>query len=833
MKIFFYLSLITIFFGSQQNVNAQVAPGGVASPKLWLKANAGVLNASSNPAASGDAVATWDDQSTNGNNATSGSAPTYFYSAAQHVNYNPFVQFGATNVMNLSNLGLGGKTSVAFFGVSGINYLLNAQSNAISDIVQFFCPTGPGNLVNNFSGSAYGNANGSYAGFGTSSVAVNMGWRDAAGSMLAGINGKIISTKTDAQTHPYVSNNLQIGLDRSHTSSSSGPLTELIAYDRALSDSELLQVTSYLCIKYGSYMTADRNGNGTFGEVVAGTTDVREGDYLASNGAVIWRDPVAPATYRFYTTGIGRDDNSGLNQKQSQSTITSGPGKVAMGLGTIAATNAANTNSFTNDKSFLIWADNGSNTTINTAGTTFTFNGSSANKRMNRIWRVQNTGVYQTIAIQVPTSAVGVTTTPPDGTCTKYAIIYSTDPTFATGVTAAVLTTSGSNYTVSHKFPQGETYFTFAKLIQQAPGAVYLPMTNTTATFNSTCTNAPGWKYYYYDAAQTQKAFAINWNGNTEPGGINAVVTYNGGGAYTKTNAVTGKQCNIMGRLLEILPAGGSYTVNGGVKVRIFFDSTELMSSLVPSPLSQSWFKYSGDAAATIAANNGHTLPSANFYYNTVAGEEDGWDYVDFSGITSFSTFGFASNTGVNPLPVDIISFTGIKKETNKVNLNWVVENEFQFDRYEIEQSDDGLQYVKVGTIPSKGSSARSTYAVDVSFTAPLSYYRLKLLDKNGNYKYSTVIVIKSKTDQEQRITIHPNPVKGDKVLVELSGYKGNAVVKVYDQYGRMIIPAYTALGNGTVILNLQGISSGAYYIKAIDTKNNVVSNTEKLLLVH
>jgi hypothetical protein len=69
---------------------------------------------------------------------------------------------------------------------------------------------------------------------------------------------------------------------------------------------------------------------------------------------VIWDNSVNTG-FNSNITGIGRDDNSELNQKQPKSLDDS----LSIGLGNIATSNLTNVNSFTNDRSYLLISHNG------------------------------------------------------------------------------------------------------------------------------------------------------------------------------------------------------------------------------------------------------------------------------------------------------------------------------------------------------------------------------------------------------------------------------------------------------------------------------------------
>ncbi len=120
-----------------------------------------------------------------------------------------------------------------------------------------------------------------------------------------------------------------------------GSIAEVIIYDADIDDGDANIIQSYLALKYGLTLK--------YGLSPAGA-----GDYISSSGTVIWD----ASTVQNYINGIGaigRDDASGLDQRQGQS---SSPGSVlAIGLGDIELTNDDNTNSFSSDESFMIWGN--------------------------------------------------------------------------------------------------------------------------------------------------------------------------------------------------------------------------------------------------------------------------------------------------------------------------------------------------------------------------------------------------------------------------------------------------------------------------------------------
>ena len=138
--------------------------------------------------------------------------------------------------------------------------------------------------------------------------------------------------------------NKRFWLGRSQTRNGSfgGKIGELITYSNRKDDaSKRRKIESYLSIKYGITMGI---GN------VGGTMN-----YQNSEGNVIW-NITDNAVYNIDIAGIGRDDLSKLDQKQSKSVNTID--EITIGLADIYATNTANINTFDSGTKFLVWGNN-------------------------------------------------------------------------------------------------------------------------------------------------------------------------------------------------------------------------------------------------------------------------------------------------------------------------------------------------------------------------------------------------------------------------------------------------------------------------------------------
>jgi hypothetical protein len=88
------------------------------------------------------------------------------------------------------------------------------------------------------------------------------------------------------------------------------------------------------------------------------------------------------------------------------------------------------------------------------------------------------------------------------------------------------------------------------------------------------------------------------------------------------------------------------------------------------------------------------------------------------------------------PLPVQLESFTAVKKG-RAVLIQWKA-SESAFDHYELQKSTNGISY----TLNARVAGGQTNYLVYDYFPSEVNYYRLKMIDSDGSYYYSKVVVV-------------------------------------------------------------------------------------------
>ena len=105
-------------------------------------------------------------------------------------------------------------------------------------------------------------------------------------------------------------------------------------------------------------------------------------------------------------------------------------------------------------------------------------------------------------------------------------------------------------------------------------------------------------------------------------------------------------------------------------------------------------------------------------------------------------------------LPVSLVNFSA-KKNNKSIDITWTTDIEADMKHYEIQRSSDGRNFSTIQTIQSRNSVSSTSYAGNDS--KPLngiSYYRLKMIETDGNTTYSRIAVVQLRTGNS--IAVYP-----------------------------------------------------------------------------
>ncbi len=110
-------------------------------------------------------------------------------------------------------------------------------------------------------------------------------------------------------------------------------------------------------------------------------------------------------------------------------------------------------------------------------------------------------------------------------------------------------------------------------------------------------------------------------------------------------------------------------------------------------------------------------------------------------------------------LPVAILSFNG--KHDNGFNqLRWTVNSESEVLSYQLERSEDGFSFGTVATYMSNQLGVYKHFDDVRANRVPAFYYRVRINEKSGNYRYSNIIKLDANANQQNEVQVIPNPVQ-------------------------------------------------------------------------
>ncbi len=179
--------------------------------------------------------------------------------------------------------------------------------------------------------------------------------------------------------------------------------------------------------------------------------------------------------------------------------------------------------------------------------------------------------------------------------------------------------------------------------------------------------------------------------------------------------------------------------------------------------------------------------------------------------------------TNLTPLPVELSSFTATV-EKNGVILKWSTASEVNNHGFEIEKSSDAENFHTIGFVSGAGTTTDKqnyTFIDKLNFTPEnVLYYRLKQVDLNGKYNYSSVISVDNNLPLEfALLQNYPNPFNPSTTITYSVANTTPVNLKLYDISGQEVATLVNEVKNpGIYKINFDAASlaSGVYLVRMI-----------------
>ena len=413
-------------------------PLSSAGLKLWLKADKDVYEntAGTDVAEDGDVVTYWSDSQSDNDAESAGSggtAPTY---QVDEINCNPTVRFfddGQSFLETQRNDVTDDMTVLAVFKTTqsesstafwNTPALVGAEASGLQNDYSLGIADGQP-LFKAIAGDGFGARSTTSFADGQPHIAIGTRTKALLGNQNIFVDGLLRATSISDNISLSDPTEIGIGNQEDPVGSAQfdGHIAEVMVFNKSLSDSERVQVESYLAIKYGIGLDQSIAQN-----------------YVSSNNTVIYPATTTHSGYINNIAGIGRDDNFELSQNKSKSEMSSS---------LIMINHSA---SFSADQSFLTWGNNGQNiSNWSNADVPLGYN------KLQRTWRVAKTGTIGSVSVTINSADLPAL----PSTTYGYVLMVDNDGDFRSGATSYVLSGTTQLTATGVSFNNGD-HFTIA-----------------------------------------------------------------------------------------------------------------------------------------------------------------------------------------------------------------------------------------------------------------------------------------------------------------------------------------------------------------------------------
>ncbi|MCX6149169.1 MAG: endonuclease [Ignavibacteriales bacterium] len=204
------------------------------------------------------------------------------------------------------------------------------------------------------------------------------------------------------------------------------------------------------------------------------------------------------------------------------------------------------------------------------------------------------------------------------------------------------------------------------------------------------------------------------------------------------------------------------------------------------------------------------------------------FSYNDVGGTINYKIDGTVPQVTVKTtVPVELASFKANFTD-NKVALNWITTTETNNLGFDIERSttidqqttSTNSNWQKIGFVNGKGSSTNISHYqfLDKNLSDGKYSYRLKQIDFNGSYNYSSYVEVEVKTEMQYSLQQNfPNPFNPTTAIaytIPQQTYVKLSIVNTLGETVKSIVNEIQEAGKHHISVDGSDLSSGVYFYK-------------------
>lgn len=185
-------------------------------------------------------------------------------------------------------------------------------------------------------------------------------------------------------------------------------------------------------------------------------------------------------------------------------------------------------------------------------------------------------------------------------------------------------------------------------------------------------------------------------------------------------------------------------------------------------------------------------------------------------------------------VPVELVSFSA-NVANNIVNLSWTTATELNNRGFEIERKYNNGNWEVIAFVPGKGTTTNiSVYAYsDITSLSGKYSYRLKQIDFDGTYSYSSVVEVNIGIPVQFSLSQnYPNPFNPNTTISFTLPKSEFVTLKVYNLLGEEVstlVNGFMESGSYNQIFDASNLTSGTYFYQL---KTDSYSDIKKMILI-
>ncbi|MBL7701319.1 MAG: T9SS type A sorting domain-containing protein [Ferruginibacter sp.] len=227
---------------------------------------------------------------------------------------------------------------------------------------------------------------------------------------------------------------------------------------------------------------------------------------------------------------------------------------------------------------------------------------------------------------------------------------------------------------------------------------------------------------------------------------------------------------------------------------------------------------------------------SANRYINsksdTISGRTK--PFVLHAGEVRKDIDGGIKNAPGVVLPLIINQFNGSYSD-GFIQLGWNTYSEINVVQFDVERSTDGVnfrQISKVNAVSGQLNSNNDYKYLDITAQRGTNYYRLAIVDNNGNYTYSKSVMVNVDVKGISVMIVYPNPFSR-RVQIRITSDKAEKVaINIINNNGVLMSTqqANMQVGDNNIAINkVDALPEGIYYIEVVSSTRSLKTKVMKL----